>query len=161
MKNILAVSILLLCIIYGCERNSTEIRFGYGNRPPGEWLGNAKVKHGGSLNWRDEQTQVFGDDCRPSGSSVIVWQDGSKYIGESGDYEREGKGSMVWADGSTFKGYFIAGAPNGYGKGVTKYGVKYEGEVRDGLANGRGVAVFPDGTRREGEFRQGDFVGKK
>ena len=84
-------------------------------------------------------TSVFADSCVSgdcvNGYGTYVWDDGTKYVGESKDNLLNGQGTMIWANGK-----------------------KYVGEFKNNSANGQGTYNYPDGTTRKGIWKNGKFL---
>lgn len=127
------------------------------------------------------QAQCISGNCR-SGSGVMIYPSGARYIGAFSEGKRDGLGTCYYSDGSKYFGYWKKDLPHGEGvktspNGQQKSGDWRRGELRVPLAelqiqqsgrlerpktgclegdcrNGQGVYVFPDGAVYTGDFRQ-------
>ncbi|MCI5131361.1 MAG: hypothetical protein D3904_07505, partial [Candidatus Electrothrix sp. EH2] len=70
-----------------------------------------------------------------NGKGMMVYPDGSTYIGEWKDGLRHGKGTLIYADGR-----------------------KYEGSFTDDLLDGKGIITLPDGRLIESQWKNGEQI---
>ena len=84
---------------------------------------------------------------------MIIYEDGSRYVGAFRDSTYNGIGTYTYADGSEWTGEWQSGK-NINGEGVVKYdnGEKWEGEYKDGKRNGKGTYTYPDQKEYVGEY---------
>ena len=71
-------------------------------------------------------------------TKILVWPDGTRYVGETLKSKREGKGTIFWQDGTRFMGQF-------------------KNDRRDGP----GTMIMPDGTVYTAFFKNDELVAKK
>lgn len=118
---------------------------------------------------------------KKNGLTIIHYDDGSVYTGETIDNIRQGQGRLEFANGEFYDGQFdndqmngvgkyVAsdleyegqwqnGLQNGEGKETWKDGSTYVGFFVDGSKNGHGKYCWPDGTKYEGDWLNGDIHG--
>ena len=113
----------------------------------------------------------------------IYFSNGSIYIGQWKNGQKEGCGVLAWPDGSRYEGSFVNDKANGYGKLTHAEGDIYEGQWLEDKANGqgtylyadgriykgswlndkqhgRGIEIWPDGVKYQGEFADGKKNGQ-
>ncbi len=118
------------------------------------------------------QTGCIEGNCM-NGQGTYVWEDGTKYEGESKKGKEHGQGKIVWANGDTYEGEWKNGEEHGQGKMVWVNGVTYEGEWKNGkmygegigciegnCENGYGTVVWDDGNKYIGNFKDGSLHGE-
>ena len=97
------------------------------------------------------------NDDKPNGNGVLLnnaHQNGSFYIGEFIDGEKNGRGRLVtdefWYEGSWEKNKY-----HGCGKLIAFNGYIVEGEFKHGMLNGEGVERLITGESYQGSFANG------
>ena len=95
-------------------------------------------------------------DCH----GILIYKDGSKYIGEFKDGKFSEQGTFTYKDGTTYFGEFVEGKFNGQGTHTTMDGKKYVGEWKDNLRHGKGIFTNQLGETYEGEFVQDLYKAK-
>ena len=70
----------------------------------------------------------------------------------------QGTGTIKYSDGSTYIGELRDNQRNGHGTLTTVSGNVYVGEFRDNLANGQGTLTYTDGRAENGIWRNNEFV---
>ena len=75
---------------------------------------------------------------KSSPTKILIWPDGTRYVGETLKSKREGRGTIFWQDGTRFIGQF-------------------KNDRRDGP----GTMIMPDGTVYSGFFKNDELVTKK
>jgi len=133
-----------------------------------------------SNSGKDEPSNTAGAQ-----SETQVYKDGSTYVGQlingqrqglgkrssqSGEYEgqwesdtQHGRGKQKWTDGRVYEGEFELGKFSGDGRMVwnTQKGLLvYEGQYKDDLKHGVGKFVWADGRTYEGEWCCGKRHGR-
>jgi len=118
-------------------------------------------------------------------ADTLTYKDGSTYVGQlvdgqrqgqgkrasaSGEYEgqwesdmQHGRGTQKWTDGRVYEGHFELGKFSGEGKMIwsTQKGLLvYEGQYKDDLKHGFGKFVWADGRTYEGEWCCGKRHGR-
>jgi len=79
---------------------------------------------------------------KPSKIEKIIYEDGSRYIGELKEGVPHGKGTLIWPDGKNYRGDFKNGYMNGWGVFIWPDLGSYEGEWKDGLQHGEGKRIL-------------------
>jgi hypothetical protein len=123
---------------------------------------NSKVQEG-QISSEADFPRVISSDCDPSlakCSGIIVWDDGSSYVGEFEFGKIQGKGKLLFADGSSYEGEFKNETFYGYGTMIYEDGSKYIGDWVLGYREGEGALVYPDGTEYLGEFESDQIHGE-
>ena len=70
---------------------------------------------------------------------ILIFQDGTKYIGEIHNNKITGKGKYIFPTGATYTGDLYNGLRDGYGIYKSLDGTSYEGYWKNGLKNGKGI----------------------
>lgn len=85
--------------------------------------------------WLNDKQEKYG---------IEKWVDGTLYIGEFSDGQKNGIGSSLWKDGAKYEGEYINNSFNGYG--IYYYNDKqfYLGEWKNNMKNGYGEYVIED-----------------
>ena len=99
------------------------------------------------------QCEVWGQ-----GTGTIKYSDGSTYIGELRDNQRNGHGTLTTVSGNVYVGEFRDNQANGQGTYTYANGNVYVGEFRDNLFNGHGILTYTDGRAENGIWRNNEFV---
>ena len=84
---------------------------------------------------------------------IINYQDGSKYIGEVYNNQKNGIGVLYFIGGFRYVGEFKNDKSEGYGMIYYLNSVIYEGEFKNGSEDGYGIIYYSDGGRYEGEIK--------
>ena len=71
--------------------------------------------------------------------SILIFQDGTKYIGEIHNNKITGTGKYIFPTGATYVGSLYNGLRDGYGIYKSLDGTSYEGYWKNGLKNGKGI----------------------
>ena len=91
---------------------------------------------------------------------TLTYSDGSKYVGEFRDNEKNGRGAYTWPSGATYVGEFRDDEKSGQGSYTWPSGKKYVGEFREDQKNGRGVLFDSGGfTETSGIWKDDEYVG--
>ena len=141
-----------------------------GARLIGEYDEDGKVKSWiGHGYWSESGRKFFGeyvDIENGRGNGLIIYPDGSKYVGELFSAEPHGQGVMTLDDGHKYVGEFSDGQRHGQGTYFWPEGNKYVGEFKDGKQHGLGAFYFNDndlgqlkGAVYRGENYEGAFHG--
>ena len=126
-------------------------------------------------------TYVYGDVWEGTwvnGNMVegkVTKQNGDIYVGQTSNWEYNGKGSFTSADGWSYEGEWAHDKPNGQGEMITKDHTRYIGGFKDGdpvtakmitsnclkgdCYSGYGILVTDEGTYK-GNFSMGLFDGE-
>ncbi len=89
-----------------------------------------------------------------------VLPDGSKYIGEWQNGQRNGLGILTNFSGGKYEGEFVNGKCHGQGKRISSHGHVVEGEFLNGhIYNGQGVASPDANNEKQGVWENGAFTG--
>ena len=88
----------------------------------------------------------------------ILFEDGTKYIGEIHQNKISGEGKYFFPSGATYEGSLLNGLRHGQGKYISPEGITYEGEWKNGLKDGKGVMKRGNMTY-EGEWKEGRISG--
>ena len=151
---IAGAAVLVLIIVFFCL-----YRAGY--RPYLKVVSAAgdSIKFSGMVN--ADGTPIKGKLYFADGSSATVnsetgeieYSDGSVYIGELHDLQKNGKGKLTYASGDVYEGQLVNGKKEG--KGIYKWadGSSYEGEYKDNRKNGTGTYTWADGATYTGEYK--------
>lgn len=108
-----------------------------------------------SLEPCPEEKSVPWHDC----FGTYAYGNGTKYIGEFRNDQRNGKGIFAYPDGAKYEGEFVDNEKKGQGTFTWPNGAKYEGAFDKGTANGRGAEYDPDGSKlRSGVWENGELV---
>ena len=144
-----AISVIALCFISGfriVEKENDGVRFRYFG-----WIYGGEPALG-KLNSSDgnNASVLFGK---------FYYSDGSIYVGDSKDLQKDGQGTLTFKDGSVYVGVFSAGKYSG-GTYTGSDGVSYVGEYKNGLFDGYGSLTAADGSIYTGSFSRGEKSGK-
>ncbi len=90
---------------------------------------------------------------------VLIFNDGSKYVGSTYDDKPSGKGVLDFPEG-TYEGEFVDGKRNGHGIETLLSGKKYEGNFQRNLYHGEGKLMLEDGSMYIGHFDNGTYHGR-
>jgi len=89
-----------------------------------------------------------------------IFPDGSKYIGEWQNGQRNGLGILTNFSGGKYEGEFVNGKCHGQGKRISSRGHVVEGEFLNGhIYNGQGVASPDANNEKHGVWENGAFTG--
>lgn len=134
-------------------------------------------KNGYGIYWSAKQEQVFFGIFNKNGihKGMIIYYDGSKYIGKINKKKKTGEGdwygtngeylSGLWADdiflgaSKSVKGCVEGDCANGMGVYIYKDYTTYSGKFRDNLAEGHGECFYSDGDYYKGNFYKHSFSG--
>ena len=106
-------------------------------------------------------------DCK--GKDTSKWHDcvgavaidGTSYVGEFRNGQKNGKGTFTYADGATYFGIFKNGKEHGQGTFTCwNHGSQYIGEFRNGKKHGMGKYSYPDGATYVGQYQNGLLHGQ-
>ena len=124
---------------------------------------NLIVKHKKPIQLKDGTTYIgeLNSKKKPNGVGIQVHSDGSKYVGQFRDGQKQGKGRLISSNGDVYEGGFSEGKAEGLGKFI-RYSDKatYKGEFKDDKQDGHGKEVYSDGAYYEGEYSEGIKHGK-
>ena len=128
----------------------------------GEWDVENNVRHGrGILLWPDGSKYVgYWVKDKASIRGKLIHNDGDIYEGEWLDDQPNGKGIYIHKEGTIYEGDWKNDKQDGYGKEKWLDGAYYEGEYKDGKKNGKGKFCWSDGSYYEGNFRNNEINGK-
>lgn len=90
----------------------------------------------------------------PHGKGIMVYNDGSLYIGEFNNGECEGKGRVIHQNGDVYDGDWYQNLADGRGVLYTSDGQKYEGDFEADKKHGEGNESWPDGTKYSGQYKK-------
>lgn len=115
----------------------------------GMFLGNERVWKG-KINYSDGAVyEGEWNNDGPAGEGLLVWRDGTKFIGLFKGLS--GQGKIEYPDGNHYEGPWNEKGPDGYG--VFHVGDRVDkGEYADGHRVGRGRLEWADGDWYEGEW---------
>ena len=105
----------------------------------GEWDTNNNIRHG---------------------RGVLIWPEGSKYLGYWVNDKANIKGKLIHNDGDIYEGEWLDDKPNGKGIYLHKDGTVYVGEWKNDKQDGKGKEKWADGSWYEGEYKEGVKYGK-
>eukprot|EP00826_Nyctotherus_ovalis_P013253 TRINITY_DN1354_c0_g3_i1.p1 TRINITY_DN1354_c0_g3~~TRINITY_DN1354_c0_g3_i1.p1 ORF type:complete len:294 (+),score=55.86 TRINITY_DN1354_c0_g3_i1:131-1012(+) len=94
------------------------------------------------------------------GFGIIVWKDGSKYIGYWVHDKASIKGRLIHSDGDVYEGEWKDDMACGKGRLVNSSGMEYEGMWMNDLQHGKGVERWTDGAVYEGDYVEGKKSGR-
>jgi hypothetical protein len=135
-----------------------------GSRYTGQWKGGKMIRGTLQLGSGTHYNGLFVDN-KPTGfSSMLVYPDGSRYIGNVVNFRRQGTGKLTMKDGRVYEGDWTDGKLNGKGKAILpdsgdRVGSTYVGHFKDSLPQGKGVIRFRNGEKYDGEWENGMFQG--
>ena len=94
------------------------------------------------------------------GQGVMLYSDGSQYVGQWQNGRPNGQGAYTMPDGSQYVGEFKNGFPDGIGQLIAADGSEsYTGGFKNGLYDGYGIQMTALGVL-SGPWKAGKFVGK-
>ena len=99
-----------------------------------------------------------GSSQAPSGEetdSVIYYENGDRYVGETENGQPNGKGTCNYTDGSEYVGDWKSGLKDGAGILSYAEGGRYEGEFRADRPDGDGVYYWKNGDKLEAKWADG------
>ena len=96
--------------------------------------------------------------CQPR--FVLMYEDGSVYMGSGHNNIPSGYGTMQYANGDSYTGDFLNGKFNGCGEHQSGTSGRYVGEWHNGLRKGHGRWEGPNGEIYEGTFARDVYHGK-
>ena len=105
----------------------------------GEWAKNSDIRHG---------------------RGILLYPDGSKYLGQWKNNYAFGKGKLIHSNGDIYEGEWNMDKPNGFGEYTRKDGSKYIGQWKDDKQEGKGEEIWKNGSKYIGEFKEGKKNGK-
>jgi hypothetical protein len=76
-----------------------------------------------------------------------IKSDGSKYVGDYFEGQKQGFGHFSWPDGSEFKGEFLGNVMEGKGTYAWADGRQYIGDWKNSKMDGMGVFTWLDGKK--------------
>jgi hypothetical protein len=91
------------------------------------------------------------------GFGIYTFANGSKYIGDWKNGQREGHGYIIWSDGTFYNGDWKNDKFEGYGYCSWPDGDKYIGQWTNGERTGYGIYTFKSGTKSAGYFKNAKF----
>jgi hypothetical protein len=103
-------------------------------------------------------TQSNSNIAADQGVETINYPDGSVYVGEVRNGQRNGQGTYTFVNGDVYVGEFRDNQRNGQGTFTFISGNVYVGEYRDGQRNGQGTYTSAWGRVQNGTWRNGEFV---
>jgi hypothetical protein len=121
----------------------------------GHWHGTGKVIDGKHGNVYEGQ---FVNDLK-HGQGKEVYADGRVFEGTFSEGDAV-DGTMCFPNGSKYVGQLREGERNGYGVYYFEDGSVYEGESKNNLFEGQGKVTWPDGGWYEGEWKNGTMEGR-
>ena len=89
-----------------------------------------------------------------------TWNDGTKYIGEYKNGEKNGQGTVTWTSGDKYFGEWINDRRSGQGTYTWANGDIYNGRFKDGKLTGHGTITYPDGNKYVGKYNNGKRHGQ-
>jgi len=104
--------------------------------------------------------QWYKENQEKHGFGILVWPDGSKYVGYWVHDKANIVGRLMHSDGDMYEGEWKNDMANGQGKLVNSMGVKYCGGWVNDMQHGKGIEEWKDGTIYEGEYIQGNKSGQ-
>lgn len=87
----------------------------------------------------------------------VVFNDGTRYDGESDGTTLRGIGEMQFANGDMYSGKYSNGMRNGQGVYVWSNGDTYDGTWFDDAMSGSGKYTFANGSYAQGTFEENSF----
>lgn len=125
----------------------------------GQWL-NDRCHGKGWLRDADSDYYGFWFKGSKDGLGFEVWgADGTQYVGQHKENNKEGYGVYIWKDGTKYVGQFKDDVIYGTGVFHDQEG-KYSGGFEDSLQHGEGKYEYNDGTVYEGQFMRGERHGR-
>ena len=109
--------------------------------------------------------EVYGcieGDC-VNGVGTMIWENGSKYVGEFKNSSMHGKGTFYFGEGTggsggVYVGDFKRGFIEGNGTWTWPNGEKYVGETKHNKMHGKGIYYYSDGSFKEGTWFNDKYV---
>ena len=90
----------------------------------------------------------------------LTYENGSTYLGQMVNNQREGNGKMQWSDGSKYEGSWKNNMANGVGRLIHSDGDIYEGEWLNDKSHGQGKYIHMDGAQYDGAWFEAKQQGK-
>ena len=90
-----------------------------------------------------------------TGTTIIRWDDGSSYCGQTSLGEIKGIGTMVYPDKSKYCGQWERDLPNGNGTFQTPEGITFTVNFKNGVPHGKGVIQDLDGRKYSARWVRG------
>ncbi len=100
------------------------------------------------------------ENGQPNGKGTCNYTDGSEYVGDWKSGLKDGAGILSYAEGGRYEGEFRADRPDGDGVYYWKNGDKLEAKWADGALNGKGTMTCRDGSVLTGIWRNDELVVK-
>ena len=119
----------------------------------------------GSYTW-DDGTKYIGEykNGEKNGQGTVTWTSGDKYFGEWINDRRTGQGTYWYANGDIYIGRFKDGKIAGHGTLTYSNGNKYVGKYNNGKRHGQGTFTWADGEwsgdKYVGEWKNDDRTGQ-
>jgi hypothetical protein len=128
----------------------------------GEWDKERNIRHGrGILIWPEGSKYLgYWVNDKANIKGKLIHNDGDIYDGEWSDDKPNGKGIYIHKDGTVYEGEWRNDKQEGLGKEKWADGACYEGQYKDGKKNGKGKFHWADGSYYEGTFIDNDISGK-
>ncbi len=137
--------------------------------------GNCEEGYGVYVDKSGRKHISFKERGKPT-RSIIYYGNGSKYIGATKGYKRQGTGVLYQADGvietgvwsddrllgtvKQGKGCVSGNCNNGVGTYIYHNNTRYYGSFNNSLANGKGICYYADGDVYVGFWKDHSFHGK-
>lgn len=122
----------------------------------GQWVNNVAKGHG--IITMPNGASIDGEWTEMgTGTGVMTWADGTRYVGSFKDGAPHGQGEKIWPNGDRYEGNFLQGHMSGQGTLTTTRGVSYTGGWLNDQFEGKGKYVAVDGSVMEGTFHAGKF----
>ena len=119
----------------------------------------------GSYTW-DDGTKYIGEykNGEKNGQGTVTWTSGDKYFGEWINDRRTGQGTYWYANGDIYIGRFKDGKIAGHGTLTYSNGNKYVGKYNNDKRHGQGTFTWADGEwsgdKYIGEWKNDDRTGQ-
>ena len=115
----------------------------------------------GSYTW-DDGTKYIGEykNGEKNGQGTVTWTSGEKYVGDYKNDKRNGQGTFTWTNGDKYVGQYKNNKRNGQGTFTWANGDKYVGKYGDNNKNGQGTFTWSNGDRYVGEFKNDKRTGQ-
>lgn len=94
-----------------------------------------------------------------SGEGLQKWEDGTYYLGEFENDQKNGMGNMFYVNGNLYKGSYLRNKMDGVGYYTWADGKYYYGGYKNDLKDGFGI-YFNGRGKFEGFFKEGKMHGK-
>jgi hypothetical protein len=158
---IILISFLLLSSPVIGDNHKGETLYGWGVNPDYKWMG-----FGDKDTHPKYQGQV--KDGKPNGLGILIFPNGTKYVGSWVNGKRDGQGTQTYPNegtktyptGSKYLGEWKDGKMNGQGTYTNSYGDKYVGEYKDGERIGQGTLTWTNGDKYVGSWKNGNRNGQ-